>query len=93
MSHKIYKGQTLAPIELDTGYDLATATNQKILFRRPDKTTGAWVATITGTKLRYQLQAGDINAVGYWTVQSYFEVDGKKAYGDIITILFEQPNE
>lgn len=90
----VYKGQTLLTIELDTGYDLTSATDPKIHYRKPDgSTVGNWVATKSGTKISYALQTGNIDQAGEWSFHATFIDGGKKGYSDKITILFHQPNE
>jgi hypothetical protein len=88
----IYKSQTLAPISIDTGLsNLASATVKKILFMRPDRTTGAWEGTVSGTKLTYAPQAGDINLPGIWTLQTFVTISGKDGYGSRVQMQVQEP--
>ena len=50
---KIYIGQVGVLIELDTLDSLTGATKAEIRYRKPDKSTGAWLGTIDGTKITY----------------------------------------
>jgi hypothetical protein len=92
MSGNFYNNASLLSIELDTGYNLVGATNTKILFQRPDMTKGDWPATIMGTVLKHDFNDGDLNMPGVWSMQSYFEVGGKKAIGNKVTFIFKQSN-
>jgi hypothetical protein len=88
----IYKNQSLAPISIDTGLsNLGSATVKKILFTRPDKTSGAWEATVSGTKLTYQPVTADLNQAGIWRLQVFVTIDGKDGYGDKTQITVEEP--
>ena len=88
---QVFKGQSSLVISLDTGIDLASAINQKILFARPNGEKGEWTATKSGTILSYQLQAGDINRDGMWSFQAYAEIAGKIHFGEIVQRLFLKP--
>jgi hypothetical protein len=93
MSNEYYIDATLLTIELDTLYgSMVGVTNPKILYRKPDESKGAWVATIIGTKLSYTLTDNDVVMCGVWKVQTYFEVGGKKAIGKMQTIIFKKSN-
>lgn len=89
----LFKGQSLFEIKLDTGIDISTATEKKVLYKRPDGTLGEWVSTAvqsnpTGppnTIMVYQLADGDINMAGNWQFQSYVVIGGKAGYGSIVT--------
>lgn len=88
---KYYKGQSLLDITLDTGYDLSISSSHKILYRAPSGKTGAWDATVDGTKLKYSVVEGDINEVGLWSFQTYIIVSGRDAHGSIVQILIDKP--
>lgn len=88
----VFKKQSFLTIRLETNYsDLGAATVKRILFKRPDGTSGYWNATADGTELVYNLQNGDINKEGNWQFQSYIEVAGLNAPGDIVNHFFERP--
>lgn len=87
MANQIFKDQDLLLIELDTGYNgLATATEIKILFQKPDETKGFWTAThVPATnKIKYDVQEGDLDQEGPWSIQAYFKVSGREAFGTIV---------
>lgn len=55
-------------ISFETGQDLSSFATKQILYRKPDGTTGAWTATVNGTKLEYQV-TDQINQLGVWELQ------------------------
>jgi hypothetical protein len=88
---KIYAFQSNAPINIDTGISLATATATKILFKRPDGSSGEWDAVATGSTLTYDPTDTDLNQWGDWQFQAYCEIDGEAAYGEVIKQVIYQP--
>ena len=71
---KVYEGSIGTEIILDTGESLDAATEMKILYKKPDGTTGEWVATQTEvTKVKYVTLAADfaIGTAGEWELMSY----------------------
>lgn len=87
MSSSIFKGQGYLTIKLDTGLTtavLATGTNHKILYKKPDGTKSFFVAVPETTFLTYNFANADLNnAPGVWEFQTYTEIGTRKAYGDI----------
>lgn len=80
----IFKTQSLLRISAETNYDdLASASITRILFIKPDGTRGHYEATVDGTKLYYDVAAGDIDQIGIWQFQAYIEIGGLKAFGEI----------
>jgi hypothetical protein len=79
----VFKDQSYLTIIATTHQDLSAATVKKILYKKPDGTSGSWTATAVGTNLTYDVQASDIDQYGKWYFQSYIEVGGKKGFGDI----------
>ena len=86
----IYKGQSLLQIVLDVGLDLSTATNQKVLYRKPSGVKGEWNAVKSGTTLTYDIADGDLNESGEWMIQAYFEQSGKKAFGELTKLKVDE---
>jgi hypothetical protein len=84
-----FKGQGLLTLSLDTGLSLASASNLKILYTKPDGTKSSWVATANGTKVEKNLSNTDIDQAGTWQLQSYIEISGEKGYGVIESIEFK----
>ena len=78
----IFKDQGLLTIELDTGYDITSATSAKILYQKPDGTTGEFVGAASDTtKISYSLVDGDIDQAGTWIFQSFVTIGGRNGYG------------
>lgn len=87
----VFKNQSLLIIKIQTNYTLTGATVRRILYKKPDNTTGFWEATLEGTTiLTRQLTNGDIDQSGAWTFQAYAEVGGLKTYGDLCLLDFEE---
>ncbi len=88
----VFKTQSLLSITLETKYsDLASATVTRILYTRPNGTTGYFEGNVSGTKLVYNVQNGDINIAGIWKFQAYIEIGGLKGYGYIAIQNFNEP--
>lgn len=88
---QVFKKQSNLIISLDTGTDMSAATEKKILYRKPNGTTGEWVATSAGTILSYQLTDTSIDRDGTWSFQAYAIIAGKKYYGEITQKVFLNP--
>lgn len=88
--NNVFTGQSYLTYKLDTEMDLSTAAAPKILYENPDKVKGEWVATIDGTKLVKEFTDTDVLIPGNWKLQSYVEIAGKKAYGNIVVENFKQ---
>jgi len=88
----VFKTQSLLTIILETNYSgLASADVKKILYTKPNRTTGYFTATVDGTRLKYIVQAGDIDQSGEWKFQAYIEVSGRTGYGDEVKQEFKTP--
>lgn len=85
----IYKDQSLLTIILETGLSLTTATDPKILYKKPDGTTGFFTATIARTKLTYDVQNGDLDQTGVWQLQASVQIGERTGLGDITKIKVE----
>ena len=69
---KIYVGQTALRIILDTGVTLTSVSVALIKYKKPDKTTGSWVATEDGQTIYYDIDsASDLDQDGAWTMWAY----------------------
>ena len=79
----IYKNQDYLTIYLDTNETLTGSTSLKILYQKPDGSTGEWTGEINSlTKIKYNVQPGDLDQAGEWKFQSYFVLNGEAAYGE-----------
>lgn len=88
----LFKTQSLFSIIAQTDYsDLASASVTRILYKKPNETTGYWAATVSGNDLVYNVSSGDIDQKGVWEFQAYIEVGGLKGFGGIGSKNFDQP--
>lgn len=73
----LFKYQGDVRIVLETGVVIASPSsvyNTRIIYRKGDGTTGYWDATIiNATQLYYDLTALDLDTVGEWALQAYYE--------------------
>jgi hypothetical protein len=84
---KIYIGQVGVLIELDTQDSLLGATKTEIRYRKPDKSTGAWVGIIDGAKITYLINNEEVlNLSGSWLLQAYAEGPGWALLGETVTL-------
>jgi hypothetical protein len=64
-------------IKVNVQADISTATLMKILFQRPDKTTGEWIAfKVDNQTIGYFTLSGDLSLPGIWSVQAYVSMTG-----------------
>lgn len=82
---------TRQTISLDTGIDLSSATDVEIHYKKPNGDTGEWSATVSGEKVTYKLDAGDIDRVGVWTFQPVVTIAGDLFKGSKAQITFDNP--
>lgn len=86
----IYNTQSYFSVRLATGLDLSTATVTRILYKKPNGTTGYWTATTDAETLVYAVEDGDIDQSGVWEFQGYVEVGGRKGFGETVQTLIGQ---
>lgn len=78
----VFIGDVGTVIVLDTGSTITDATSVKIKYLRPDGSNGEWTGTIyETTKVKYILQAGDLNVAGTWKLQAYVVLPTWSGYG------------
>ena len=83
----IFKNQTLLTIQLNTGIDVSASTTTKVLYQKPNNTSGEWTATVSGTNVVYDVQSSDLDVAGTWKVQPLVTIGGKVGYGEIKPML------
>lgn len=77
MAEYIYVGDYGVEIVLDTNIDLSAATAPRIYYQKPvSGDEGYWSAEISGQKVAYTLQSGDIDEAGWWKLHSYVDKNG-----------------
>lgn len=87
----MFSGQGLLSLSLDTDYNIAAAEVTRILYKKPDETTGYWSASVSGDTLTYNIQNADLDVEGLWEVQAYVEISGEKGFGEKAYILVKEP--
>lgn len=81
---RIFKDTSLLDIFVEMGVSLAQADVTKLLVVKPGNEKAQWTAEVSGvSQLKYEVQEGDLNKVGTYQVQGYFEVGGLKTFGEI----------
>ncbi len=73
-------------ISLVSHVSLASASNPRIYYTKPDGTTGYWAATISGENVIYQVLASGLNMLGVWRLQAYVEVGGLPYHGATVRL-------
>jgi len=58
-------------ITLESNISLAAFSEGTIKYKKSDKTTGEWTATISGNNLQYTTVLSDIDVHGLWVLQGY----------------------
>ena len=87
----IFNTQDLIDIILDTGQDLTSATVTNIKYIKPDETTGTWTgAAYDTTKIKYEVQSGDLDDIGLWTLQAVVVIGGRTGYGDKVKMQVDE---
>ena len=87
----IFNTQSLLTITLDCGTSVVGATTARVLYQKPDGTTGYWNATPSTNYLIYSILDGDIDQSGVWRFQAYAVLTGKIAYGEIVYKDIQKP--
>ena len=87
----VFKGQKLLRINLDTDTALTSGSGFKIIYKKPDSTTGSWDAQVDGTKVYVDCDDGKIDQAGVWEFQPYWTENSNPIYGDIIQQEFKEP--
>ena len=82
----VFVNQGLLTLTLETGIDLTTASLLQIKYKSPAGTRGTFAGTLVGTtKIKYDFVNDEITPAGMWSFQSYVEIGGLKAYGNIVS--------
>lgn len=70
-------------ITFETGEDLSLASTHELIFKKPDKTTGTWAATVSGTKLLHTSVVTDFDQAGRYEVQAYVITPSWTAHSEV----------
>ena len=74
-------------IRIDCVNSLIGAANPKILYQKPDGTTGSWTAEIVNDRyLEYQTIDEDIELEGLWLLHSSVTFGGKEKVGNLTSV-------
>ena len=83
---KYYVGDVGTEIIVDVCADITAATKTDLLVEKPDGTIVTWVGGIyETTKIRYVIQAGDLDQAGEYMLQAYVEISGWTGRGNTTT--------
>jgi len=80
---KTFVGDT-PRLVVNTGIDLSVYATLIIKFKRPNRTTGYWTASIDpadSTRMIYDLLVTDLNMPGLWVVQAHVEDTDVELHG------------
>ncbi len=81
----IYIGDIGTVLRIDCGEDISSGASFAIKYRKPDKTTGTWVATLEGTdSMQYAIEDGDMDLKGTWRLQGVVTVSATEVYHSTI---------
>lgn len=81
----VFQNQGLLALKLDTGQDVSSASVRRILYKKPDGSSGYWTASLEGTTvLVYNMLNTDLDQYGVWTFQSFVTIAGKDGYGEYV---------
>jgi len=79
-------------LRLDIDEDLTDASTTEIRYKKPDGSTGVWVATKSSTHdncIEYIMQSGDMNLEGQYKVYAYLVFPTWRGRGEIATFVVE----
>ena len=69
--NETFVGNTIR-IRLNTSIDLSTYSDYGIKYKKPDGTTGVWVATLDSNvkRIYYDTAIADLDQAGVWVLQA-----------------------
>jgi len=82
----VFQNQGLLTIKLDTGTNVSAASVRRILYKKPDGTTGYWTASSVenNTILVYNFIDTDLDQTGVSTFQAFVTISGRNGYGEYV---------
>lgn len=82
----VFQNQGLLAIKLDTGTNVTSASVKRILYKKPDGTSGYWTASSVenDTILVYNFIDTDLDQTGVWTFQAFVTISGRNGYGEYV---------
>jgi hypothetical protein len=73
-------------LQLDTDADLSGASSPKILYKKPNGSTGTWEGSISSDKVQYTTLTPDLDMEGTWEMQAQVTIAGAIYKGSIARI-------
>ncbi len=85
------KNEVGVPIRINTGLDLTSATDKKLLIRKPRGAFVEWTnVTIDGTYITHVTEAGDLDQTGEYRIVAHVEfVGGVQRMGSTARLTVE----
>jgi len=85
--NRVYQNQTKLTLIFEADESLEGVTDMLVKYKKPDKTEGQWIGTITDIDngvIHYEIETqNDLDQLGLWTVWPYATfADGKSLPGD-----------
>lgn len=73
---------------VETGIDMSTATQTRVIYKKPDQTTSYFTATVSGTTLLVDIPGASNDVAGQWKFHSSVTLPGYAApfLGDVVTL-------
>ncbi len=94
MADRIYVNDVGTVIEIDVVDTITSATNIAMKTRKYDGTEVSWDATRHGTtKIRYTVQAGDLNVSGIYYIQPYLTLGTWTGRGKTVKMVVYEKYE
>ncbi len=88
---KIYQDDVGTIFEVEVGEDLSTANATDLKVLKPDGTTiETWIGAVNGainTQIDYTIDAGDLDQVGTYFLQSYVEFAAWTGRGETVEFI------
>jgi len=66
----------------------------KIAYKKPNRATGYWTGTVSGTKIVYDIVDGDLNIDGEWRIWAYVTfADNKIGVGSPVRMTVKKQGD
>jgi hypothetical protein len=90
MTTTIRNGDVGTLVKVNAGCDISDAQRTGLLVTKPNGTTKFWSGTVVENNyIAYTTQAGDIDIVGHWKLQTYVETLTGRWSGDLTSFKVE----
>ncbi len=78
-------------ISIEMGQSLAAGTDPKILYTKPDGTSGHWTGAVDGTKITFTSSQNEIDQPGHWQFSARVLISGSRVTSDVTVMWFDKP--